>query len=552
MWNRWFVLVIQWIFTSCSLESTNAWNNSQLPTHIMRYRIGGIDTSSRVLFQDPFKMHDPWILSASISPKVESDAIKARATIRIRQDKVNVNPSTSYETKKNDVVSRRNIKGSSSSSKIPASLDIEFLIKRTDQIVAKHDRFASNSSIHILRSVHWLMDAWIQMNGNTDIHRNRNAFSMNSKSLQGRLENYFPDSPSTFVTYQVQRLFDALQEQYNIQPTDKTWTRIIKAHGQERGGEYAMKIVHQMPISQRNVHYYAEVLDSFASEIMMKRSPRRGGDGGILPVSVSPDDSLAKVAQDILQKMIVDDNLPIPNARCFHAVIRAWGHECNPPAAQATLSLMQTLYSQGRIEEAPNRFCFNAIIYAWTNTGYEWHAEMAEELIHEMIQSDTVHPNIVSYNLCISAWAKVGNGERAEGILRKMNTLALKDASFQPSTLTYNTVMNAYSKSPDADAAEKAEKILFEMKKRADKEGIDYQVRPDFFSYSTCINAWARSLDSQKLDRVLNIYEELIQDVNIRPNGMFLHKILLQNHNDFFWMVELWYLTFCFYICLFF
>ena len=93
--------------------------------------------------------------------------------------------------------------------------------------------------------------------------------------------------------------------------------------------------------------------------------------------------------------------------------------------------------------------------------------------------------------------------------------------------MTYNSVMNAYAKSSDAKAAEKAEKLLSEMKKRVEEEGDDCSVRPDFFSFSTVINAWARSLNSEKVYKVMNILNEMETDYNIRPNGTFdLHHIL--------------------------
>ena len=85
--------------------------------------------------------------------------------------------------------------------------------------------------------------------------------------------------------------------------------------------------------------------------------------------------------------------------------------------------------------------------------------------------------------MCIAAWAKTGNGERAENILRTMdsNESDHHPNHCKPNTMTYNSVMNAYAKSSDAKAAEKAEKLLSEMKKRVEEEGDDCSVRPDFF-----------------------------------------------------------------------
>lgn len=388
--------------------------------------------------------------------------------------------------------------------KSPTS-DPEFLMKRTLQITSKHEKFASSSPLYILRSVHWLIDAW----SNIDTPFNKTTQEVKLTSIQS--------------------LFDSLEELYHVKPTSKSWARLIKAYGQEKGGQYTLDILHQIPTLERNAHCYAEVLDSFAHEIMMVQSEARYRKNGTithLQSSSSKNKSLANVAQELLQQMINKDNLPTPNARCFHAVIRAWGHECNPPAAQACMSLMQTLHSQGKIDEPPNRYCYNAVLYAWANAGKEWNAEMAEKLLNQMTKDARVYPNIVSYNLCIAAWAKIGNGERAENILRTMDSNKNGGHNYcRPNTMTYNTVINAYAKSSDVNAAENAERLLFEMKNRMEKEGIDSGVKPDFFSFSTVINAWGRSLYSGKVDKVMKILNEMENDYNIRPNGESLIRL---------------------------
>ena len=382
--------------------------------------------------------------------------------------------------------------------KSPTS-DPEFLMKRTLQITSKHEKFASSSQLYILRSVHWLIDAWINID--TSFNKTKQDVKLTS----------------------IQSLFDSLEELYHVKPTSKTWAHLIKAYGQEKGGQYTIDILHQIPASERNAHCYAEVLDSLAHEIMMAQSEaryRRNGAMTHLQCSSSKDTSLANVAQELLQQMIDKDNLPTPNARCFHAVIRAWGHECNPPAAQACMSLMQTLHSQGKIDDPPNRYCYNAVLYAWANAGKEWNAEMAEEFLNQMTRDARVYPNIVSYNLCIAAWAKIGNGERAENILRNMDSNKNGRHHYcKPNTMTYNTVINAYAKSSDVNAAENAERLLIEMKKCMEEEGIDSHVKPDFFSFSTVINAWGRSLNSGKVNKVMKILNEMENDYNIRPNG---------------------------------
>lgn len=448
----------------------------------------------------------------SSSKAMESDTnfanVEATSTIQVINNHNPKNKQMEYKQHMDDQ-GRKKVHSTNTRNqtkmKYPTS-DPEFLMKRTLQITSKHERFASSTPVSILRSVHWLMDGWNKVHVSDKIPRH------------------------VKLSY-IQNLFDSLEELYHVQPTTKTWARLIKAYGQEKGGQYAMEILHQMPTKERNVHCYAQVLDSFAHDIMVMKSEgqycKNGPMDHSLQLSSSQDQSLAKVAQELLQQMIDRDHLPSPNARCFHAVIRAWGHECNPPAAQACMSLMQTLYSQGKIDEPPNRYCYNAVIYAWANAGQEWNAEMAEELLHQMSKDAHVHPNIVSYNLCIAAWAKSGNGERAEQILRNMDSSEDdRRGHCKPNSMTYNTVMNAYAKSSDVNAAENAERLLSEMKNRMDKEGIHSRVKPDFFSFSTVINAWGRSLNSAKVDKVMKILNEMEKEYDIRPNVVIFNTIL--------------------------
>jgi len=192
----------------------------------------------------------------------------------------------------------------------------------------------------------------------------------------------------------------------------------------------------------------------------------------------------------------------------------------------------------------PDTVTYNMVINAYAKSSEEGSSRHAERILERMeslhqyqkecyeyweqhLQEEqyapprfNVKPNVRTYSTVIDAWARnadsipstsstpsfyyktdketgdLSAAHRAESILHKLNTLYLetKDASLRPNVITYNTVLNAWSKQqsqqqPGDDndvAAKRATELLSHM------ESPDVYVSPDVISYNTVMSAWSR------------------------------------------------------------
>ena len=386
--------------------------------------------------------------------------------------------------------------------------DIHFLIKRTNQIISQEPISNSsnsssststasntNTSTVTIQTFHWLMDAW-------------------TASLH-------PTAPEHSLS-----LMNCMKE-YNIQPSSKTLTKVLNAYGKcGRGGEAAQEIIDScinatnsdscsIPLldldldtdtNGNNVFVYNALLEAYAEK------PVFGSEGSVRN---------AVKTEQLLDQMMQEKGM-VPNGRSFQAVIRAWGNsnvEIGALKGEQILDRMEKMVKSGEMDasEGPTVIHYNAVLDAWANSVLDNHAQRGEGLLNKMMVENKVQPNTISFNACIDAYAKNGDGDKAEELLNKMDDLWRKQGikEFKPDTRSYNSVMNAFSKSLEKNAAAKAETILRKM-----------EVKPDFFSFAIVINAWARSLEYGKAKKAQQLYLEMVDLYNkgnrkLRPNGKF-------------------------------
>lgn len=90
-----------------------------------------------------------------------------------------------------------------------------------------------------------------------------------------------------------------------------------------------------------------------------------------------------------------------------------------------------------------------------------------------------------------------------------------KDETVAPTVKSYNTLLNAWSKSYDPTATVRAEAILEEML-AAVEEGRD-DLRPDAVTFSTVMDVYARSKNRNKCQRCEQIFK-MMDDLDVRRN----------------------------------
>ena len=90
--------------------------------------------------------------------------------------------------------------------------------------------------------------------------------------------------------------------------------------------------------------------------------------------------------------------------------------------------------------------------------------------------NDEVKPDVVTFNSVINAWSKSGEKDapiRAEALLQRMKDLAelTGDADVMPDVVSFNSAIDAWAKSGDTIAPHRAEQILQRMQDLHD-EGL--------------------------------------------------------------------------------
>ena len=118
--------------------------------------------------------------------------------------------------------------------------------------------------------------------------------------------------------------------------------------------------------------------------------------------------------------------------------------------------------------------------------------QFAERMLERMHQESSsnrrVEPNLVTYNSVINAWSKSGlpdAGEKAEALLQRMEELGLK-----PNTISFNAAISAWANSNDSSAGQRAELLLQKMWELYEAGDVD--VKPNTTSFNSVIAAWTK------------------------------------------------------------
>lgn len=207
-----------------------------------------------------------------------------------------------------------------------------------------------------------------------------------------------------------------------------------------------------------------------------------------------------------------------------------------PHKVEALLRNIQATASSSRREGgggimSPDTICWNMALDAWAKAG---NGPRAEALFEEMLQDyldgkeRAAVPNTITFTAVLSAWAKTQRNpqapERAESLLQLMKQLyengTLPDA--KPNVISYSIVLDCLAYAKTSDAARRAESILREM-----EASDDLDVRPNVVSYNSVIKAWSFSRDPTAVSKVTALLKEMLEKVD---NGS---KSLVPNANTF-------------------
>mmetsp|Transcript_121 Transcript_121/g.202 ORF Transcript_121/g.202 Transcript_121/m.202 type:complete len:563 (-) Transcript_121:271-1959(-) len=222
----------------------------------------------------------------------------------------------------------------------------------------------------------------------------------------------------------------------------------------------------------------------------------------------------AQKAEGILRRMGTNTDLAKPDTISFNSTISAYARSDDTGANQKVdtlLAEMKQRHAQGDPFVRPDLFTYNAVISTLANSIdiTERTADRAQALLSEMMEPSMdnlkIKPNINTFASVIHAWARLGNGHRAEELVLQMQKLHLEGTlDIKPNTVIFSTVIDAWSKSDDPHSAKRADAILRRMQLLNDSGNVDVSL--DRICYNTTIRAWA---DKQKNIAGFKLHENM-------------------------------------------
>ncbi|GAX13567.1 hypothetical protein FisN_3Lh135 [Fistulifera solaris] len=155
----------------------------------------------------------------------------------------------------------------------------------------------------------------------------------------------------------------------------------------------------------------------------------------------------------------------------------------------------------------PRTKALNKVLSSWTACARPDRARALLERAQHVIPLD-----IRSYNCLLAAYAKVGNGEAAEQLLKDMceqwqlqegyPLLDWKGSAPKPDVVSWNTVISAWARSHGGNAAERVQSLLARM---YDPKTFP-PVQADVKTFNTVLSCWARA---GQADRCLTLLQEM-------------------------------------------
>eukprot|EP00977_Amphora_coffeiformis_P006716 scaffold1475_cov167-Amphora_coffeaeformis.AAC.9 len=159
----------------------------------------------------------------------------------------------------------------------------------------------------------------------------------------------------------------------------------------------------------------------------------------------------------------------------YTILLQAWAKAGRPESALGVLEEMTDLYESGQLDRRPSTRDFNAVLQAWLKSGSEHAPYRCLETLITMQklaiekQFDCA-PDLVSYNIVITALVRLHKGSQALNLLR---TMQARGSKVQPNMTTYTQVLLGllYSTGGPSDAHVEVEALLDEMSSK----------KPDFW-----------------------------------------------------------------------
>jgi pentatricopeptide repeat protein len=221
-----------------------------------------------------------------------------------------------------------------------------------------------------------------------------------------------------------------------------------------------------------------------------------------------------------------------PDVYSYTTVIQAWA-KCEQPIKSQ--NALDTMTSRGLV---PNRFTYTAVMSSLAKSGK---APKAELLLNEMMEAyengnENLKPDTVAFSSVMDGWARLSSVDKPECAERALKLLArmkrLEHEGMGPNERTYTSVLTALAKSGSWEACERARQLLAEIE-AAYESGNGLYFRPTTIHYNTVLNAYARSPRADKALKAAAFVQIMKNHPTCRPDIITYNSLLMCCANAF-------------------
>jgi hypothetical protein len=218
---------------------------------------------------------------------------------------------------------------------------------------------------------------------------------------------------------------------------------------------------------------------------------------------------------------------PSPDKIAFSTTINAWSNSSDPNApyrADGLLRKLIDLYdSSNKKMHKPDIITYTNVMQCWIKSKKPEAAEYVESILRELqlMERDgdeTMKPDAACWNSAISAWATVGNGERAEALFLEMVEGSKSSNVASPTPITLTNVLKAWTQTKSPEASDRSVALLETMEELY-SDGI-LAMKPNVVNYSVVLDCLAYARKASAAERAERILQSMVNsdDPNVRPN----------------------------------
>jgi hypothetical protein len=256
-----------------------------------------------------------------------------------------------------------------------------------------------------------------------------------------------------------------------------------------------------------------------------------------------------KAAKDLIATMKLDPNLPNPVMIHYSMLVSMMSYTASQETGMADegLAIVKQLEEDPNFDKKDSIALYNPVLLAYVQeaTAYrqkgKWEREResqtkCEALWTHIKQMDdpAMSADPITYSIMMKLYQDLDQASTAQEILDEMELNATTTieqivrtsvAPPAPTLMHYNTVLNAWKKSSDADSGERATTLLRRMEEQNTATGGQHSLvpQPDRISYTTAMDALLRGPNfddmMERMEAVLERFEGN-PDVRRRPDAV--------------------------------